>query len=105
MYKITRPFYVLEDLHLLGSLPTDFHFLPAIQVQPLPWRNRNANVYACKVWVTAIVASALIALSRLYNAAHYPTDVILCGDADRYNNRCNRFSAIRSYQKKCNEGE
>ena len=22
----TRPFYVLEDLHLLGSLPTDFSF-------------------------------------------------------------------------------
>ena len=46
----TRPFYVLEDLHLLGSLPTDFSFPSRPYGFSLCRGNRNANVYACKVW-------------------------------------------------------
>ena len=44
----TRPFYVLEDLHLLGSLPTDFSFRS--YGFGICCSNCNVNVYACKIW-------------------------------------------------------
>ena len=54
--------------------------------------------------VTAIVASALIAFSRLYNAAHYPTDV-LCGMLIGIITGVIASLLYKKYQKKCNEGE
>lgn len=72
----TRPYVVNEALRLLGDYPSDYSF---------PSGHTGcafAVAFVClwclprKYGVTAIVAAALIAFSRLYNAAHYPTDVL-----------------------------
>lgn len=72
----TRPFVVNEALQLLGEYPTDYSF---------PSGHTGcafAVAFVC-LWcmprrygVLSIVIATLIAFSRLYNAAHYPTDVI-----------------------------
>ena len=71
-----RPYVVNEALVVLGSVPTDYSF-PS---------GHTASVFAVatvmllcmpkRYGIPAVVISALIALSRLYNAAHYPTDVL-----------------------------
>ncbi|MBQ7943841.1 MAG: phosphatase PAP2 family protein [Lachnospiraceae bacterium] len=72
----TRPFVVNEALQLLGDYPTDYSF---------PSGHTGcafAVAFVCllclpkRYGVLAIVVAALIAFSRLYNAAHYPTDVL-----------------------------
>ncbi len=72
----TRPFVVNEALELLGDYPTDYSF---------PSGHTGcafAVAFVClmclprKYGIGAMVVAALIAFSRLYNAAHYPTDVV-----------------------------
>ncbi|MBE5875493.1 MAG: phosphatase PAP2 family protein [Lachnospiraceae bacterium] len=76
MIMRTRPFVVNEALCLLGDYPTDYSF---------PSGHTGcafAVAFVClmclprRYGISAIVVAALIAFSRLYNAAHYPTDVL-----------------------------
>lgn len=71
-----RPYDVNEALHILGDIPSDFSF---------PSGHTGAAfavafvILLCmpRVWgITATVVASMIALSRLYNGVHYPTDVI-----------------------------
>lgn len=71
-----RPFYVNESLQFLGTKPLEYSF---------PSGHTGAAfavstvMFLCmpKKWgIPAIVLSALIAYSRLYNGVHYPTDVL-----------------------------
>ena len=117
-----RPFYVLEDLHLLGSLPTDFSFPSGHTGSAFAVATVMLMCMPAKYGVTAIVISALIALSRLYNAAHYPTDkadnlsgamkLTLLDDGSTDND--NRLGAVKDIAfainkcqliKECNEDE
>lgn len=71
-----RPFVVNEALTLLGTRPGDYSF-PS---------GHTGSVFAVsmvmllcmpkKYGVTATVIATVIAFSRLYNGAHYPTDVL-----------------------------
>lgn len=72
----TRPFVVNEALQLLGDFPTDYSF---------PSGHTGcafAVAFVClfglprKYGIFAIVMASMIAFSRLYNVAHYPTDVL-----------------------------
>lgn len=75
MVHRTRPYIVDTDLVLLGDRPGDFSF-PS---------GHTGSAFAVAVVVLlcmpkrygipAMVVATLIALSRLYNGAHYPTDV------------------------------
>lgn len=71
-----RPYDVNEALHILGDIPADFSF---------PSGHTGAAfavafvMLLCmpRVWgITATAVATLIALSRLYNGVHYPTDVL-----------------------------
>ncbi len=76
MVQRTRPYVVEEELLLLGDRPGDFSF---------PSGHTGSAfavaivVYLCmprRFGIPALVIAALIALSRIYNGAHYPTDVL-----------------------------
>lgn len=71
-----RPYVVNEALQLLGARPGDYSF---------PSGHTGSAfavafvIFLCmpkKCGVSAIVVASVIALSRLYNGAHYPTDVL-----------------------------
>lgn len=71
-----RPYSVDTNLVLLGDVPVDFSFPSghtgaafAVAVVMLLCMPRRYGV-------TAMTVAALISLSRLYNGAHYPTDVL-----------------------------
>lgn len=100
----TRPFYVLEDLHLLGSLPTDFSFPSGHTGSAFAVATVMLMCMPARYGVTVIVASALIAFSRLYNAAHYPTDVLF-GMLIGIITGVIASLLYKKYQKKQNEGE
>lgn len=72
----TRPFIVNSALELLGDYPTDFSFPSghtgcafAVAFVCLMYLPRKGGM-------VAIITATLIAFSRLYNVAHYPTDVL-----------------------------
>ena len=72
----TRPYIVDTNLVLLGDMPVDFSFPSghtgaafAVALVMLLCKPRRYGV-------TAMIVAALISLSRLYNGAHYPTDVL-----------------------------
>lgn len=76
MVARTRPYVVNETLLLLCKRPTDFSF---------PSGHTGAAfavaivMFLCmpkKFGVPAIIVAAVISFSRLYNGAHYPTDVL-----------------------------
>lgn len=71
-----RPFNFLTDLHLLGSVPMDYSFPSGHTGSAFAVATVMLLCMPKRYGVTAIVISALIAFSRLYNAAHYPTDVL-----------------------------
>lgn len=76
MVHRTRPYVVNEALRLLGDRPGDFSFPSghtgsAFAVATV--------MYLCmprRYGIPALGLAALIALSRIYNGAHYPTDVL-----------------------------
>lgn len=77
-----RPYIVNEKLILLGQVPTDFSFPSghtgaafAVSMAMLFCARDGELPKPCAY--AAVAASVLIALSRLYNAAHYPTDVLV----------------------------
>lgn len=71
-----RPYVVNEELALLGDIPGDFSFPSGHTGSAFAVA---VVMYLCmpkKYGVSALVLAALIAISRLYNGAHYPTDVL-----------------------------
>lgn len=76
MVQRIRPYVVNKELILLGDMPGDYSFPSghtgsAFAVAMV--------IYLCmprRYGIPALVVSALIALSRIYNGAHYPTDVL-----------------------------
>lgn len=71
-----RPYVVNEALVVLGTVPIDYSF-PS---------GHTASAFAVAVvmllcmprryGISAVAIAVVIALSRLYNVAHYPTDVL-----------------------------
>ncbi|MBQ3164376.1 MAG: phosphatase PAP2 family protein [Lachnospiraceae bacterium] len=70
-----RPYIVKEELTLLGDMPGDYSF---------PSGHTGSAfavaivIYLCmprKYGIPALLLATLIAISRIYNGAHYPTDV------------------------------
>ena len=72
----TRPFYVNDALQYLGTLPKDFSFPSGHTGSSFAVATVMLMCMPKKYGVTAIVVATLIALSRLYNGVHYPTDVL-----------------------------
>lgn len=78
-----RPYAVNETLLLIGHMPRDFSFPSghtgaAFAVASVVFLCRKDGGIPKGAAYFAVIAAFLIAVSRLYNAAHYPTDV-LCG--------------------------
>ena len=76
-----RPYVVNESLLLLGHMPSDFSFPSghtgaAFAVAVVVFLYGKDGSMPKKYAVLAVAAAVLIAVSRLYNAAHYPTDVL-----------------------------
>ncbi len=76
MVQRIRPYVVKEELTLLGDMPGDFSFPSG--------HTGSAFAVAVVIYlgmprrygIPAMVIATLISLSRLYNGAHYPTDVL-----------------------------
>ena len=76
-----RPYIVNEALVLLGHMPRDFSFPSghtgaAFAVATAVFLCGKDGSIPKMYRVLAMAAAFLIAFSRLYNAAHYPTDVL-----------------------------
>lgn len=77
-----RPYVVNEALVLLGHMPSDFSFPSghtgsAFAVATVVFLCGKDGSIPKTYAVLAMVIAVLIAASRLYNAAHYPTDVLV----------------------------
>jgi len=72
----TRPFVMDETLQLLGTAPRDYSFPSGHTGSAFAVATVMLLCLPAKYGVTAVIISALIAFSRLYNGAHYPTDVL-----------------------------
>ncbi len=76
-----RPYVVNGALTLLGHMPADFSFPSghtgsAFAVASVLFLYGKDNTIPKWCAALALAAAVLIAVSRLYNAAHYPTDVL-----------------------------
>ncbi|MDE7267526.1 MAG: phosphatase PAP2 family protein [Lachnospiraceae bacterium] len=76
-----RPYIVNEKLILLGHMPRDYSFPSghsgaAFAVAVTLFLCGRDGAIPNKCGVSALAVAFLIAFSRLYNAAHYPTDVL-----------------------------
>lgn len=76
-----RPYMVNNALILLGHTPMDYSFPSghtgsAFAVATVMFLCRKDGAMPRKYGILAMAVAALIAVSRLYNAAHYPTDVL-----------------------------
>lgn len=72
----TRPYFVSEILIPLGRIPKDFSFPSGHSGASFAVAIVMLLCMPKKYGVTATVIASLIALSRLYNGMHYPTDVL-----------------------------
>ena len=76
-----RPYVVNEALVLLGHVPRDFSFPSghtgaAFAVAVVVFLYGKDGSIPKQYAILAVAVAMLIAVSRLYNAAHYPTDVL-----------------------------
>ena len=77
-----RPYVVNEALLLLGHMPGDFSFPSghtgaAFAVATVLFLYGKDDIIPKKYAALAVAAAVLVAVSRLYNAAHYPSDVLI----------------------------
>lgn len=72
----TRPYVENEDLILLGDQPGDFSFPSGHTGSAFAVAIVMFLCMPKRYGVPAVIVASLIALSRIYNAAHYPTDVL-----------------------------
>lgn len=72
-----RPFYIQEMLQLLGDLPKDYSFPSGHTGSAFAVATVILLCMPRCYGITAIMTASLIAFSRLYNGAHYPTDVLV----------------------------
>lgn len=72
-----RPYVVNEALTILGSVPTDYSFPSGHTASAFAVSTVMLLCMPKRYGIPAVVIAALIAFSRLYNAAHYPTDVLV----------------------------
>lgn len=76
MVQRIRPYVVNEGLILLGDMPGDFSFPSGHTGSAFAVA---VVMYLCmskRYGIPALVTASFIALSRIYNGAHYPTDVL-----------------------------
>lgn len=71
-----RPFHVNDMLVLLGDFPTDYSFPSGHSGSAFAVATVMLLCMPKRYGVTSIIVATLIAFSRLYNGAHYPTDVL-----------------------------
>lgn len=76
MVHRTRPYVVNEVLVLLGDKPGDFSFPSGHTGSAFAVATAMYLCMPKRYGIPALVLAALIALSRIYNGAHYPTDVL-----------------------------
>jgi len=75
VFDRVRPYEVLETLVTLGARPHDASFPSGHSMQA--FAASTALFLNDRRWGTAsLILASLIAVSRLYNGMHYPTDVI-----------------------------
>ena len=75
IFDRVRPYEVHQALITLGARPHDASFPSGHSMQA--FAASTAIFLNNRKWGTAaLIVAALIAVSRLYNAMHYPTDVI-----------------------------
>lgn len=72
-----RPYAVNEALVLLGDMPKDFSFPSGHTGAAFAVATVMFLAMPRRYGVLALVVATLIAVSRLYNGAHYPSDVIV----------------------------
>lgn len=71
-----RPYVVNEALVVLGTVPTDYSFPSGHTASAFAVASVMLLCMPRRYGIPAVVIAVMIALSRLYNAAHYPTDVL-----------------------------
>ena len=71
-----RPYVVNEALVVLGTVPRDYSFPSGHTASAFAVASVMFLCMPRRYGIPAVVIAAIIALSRLYNAAHYPTDVL-----------------------------
>lgn len=71
-----RPYIVNKTLTVLGTVPTDYSFPSGHTGSAFAVATVMFLCMPRRYGVPAVVVSFLIAFSRLYNAVHYPTDVV-----------------------------
>lgn len=73
----TRPYEVIEGLHLLIEPQSDFSFPSGHSCASFAAAMVYYRMFPKKYGVPAVVLAALIACSRLYVGVHYPSDVVV----------------------------
>ena len=71
-----RPYVALENLSILVSEPSDWSFPSGHATASFAAAWALFRLAPKKVGVPALLLAILIALSRLYEGVHYPTDVL-----------------------------